>query len=1052
MRAQEGSDTDQAVLEEDQVKIEEVSRQLDEVLRFIQRQKDLDNQPPKFDIDDIAPQIEVDELVAEIKTFEKELEEKLPPDVILALKQDEIETDELENEKDDISIEVGRDQSVLILEAETQKVVEDPETYEIVDNEQDVREDEYESLTHLEKTIEIEKNRWEEHEKSTSILEEDTQLTKSEQASEELTNEVESLRFQISQAEKELESISKDELTLTETKQGEEIRLDVVEETKQHEERIDSIEIDFRDYEETEREREEESVQLKETSESLTTEAMRFEETIIDQNLELEDQAEKEVLDKLTEQEEILREEEIEKLPDLIEIQEDIIVDQEVEEFLSTELEHQATEEELEELNELEERVEAALEEIAEIIETKNENQFLEHEDKVQSRIFPPPTIAYLSNEIADIENSLAQLQIEIPIYQSMESIQANYIPQQQSFGLSFDEQVQHDFLINQLHTEIRVLEKMLGDESPHLLERFHAQVEEDVGELLDVETHQTLAELIDSLELVSQRPTLPEPPPYDFRVELEEQENSNRGQLLRSFEDARRELVAASYNFARENQKQVKGPRKSEPLELKRDDLVKVDGKEINLAFSYNNSMLEFTVVYRKLIIYLFLKDIYLKSKSKNVEAVIPRKTEISRIVRSFITKKKIQYTNNIGFGRESIQKTLKELISEGLLEIKVTGFSETRRRIIKSLLMEHNGTNIEDSFHYTLGKIITGFHEVFARRDANKIMINRLIENGVLPSSVDGKKLLSFKKPVQITNWESYSAKIEAFALFERLHSFVITKGQLPSNPYFKTMLKESIKKGKDRFFIKTGELKDILSEAGKDISDKYHMLSETVIGGGKGQHYGLPALNKKFKGIMKDNKSFIHPDLNTAEFKRSVSEHRKNILSISQDIKGTARGKKINVITKASSEGNFTWQWLEQLFVPDIRLTQFIEYEPHTDTGKIYTAIMDDNIIKLEDKPRDYLNRLNTVNKIFHEFMKKGKKVGGGVNDWINEEVFQRIENFTIKKYKGNTIERKIYDEISGNLRSLIGRLKQDNLTRNQFYQFWVETLNEKMSKKG
>ncbi len=531
------------------------------MLRNIQQQNVLENRPPKYDIDDVAPQVEVDELVAEYKTFEKELEEILPPDAFLALKENKIDTKELDKENDDNWIEVGRDQSVLVLEAETQKVEEEPETYEIVDIEPDVREDEYESLTHQEKTIETEKNRWEEHEKSTAVLEEDLdkKSTNIDQASEELTNEVKLIRFQLSQAEKELESISKDELTLTEIKQGEEITLDVVEETKQHEERIDYIEIEFRDYEETEREREEESVQLKETSESITTEVMRSEGTIIDQNLELEDQAEKKVLDKLTEQEEILREEEIEELPDFIEIQDDVIVDQESAETLFTDLDQQATEEEFKELNELEERVEAAIEEVAEIIETKNENQLLEHEDKVQSEIYPPSTLAYLSNEIADIENSLAQLQIEIPIYQSIGSIQTNYPPQQQSFGLSSDVQVQHDFSITQLYTEIRALEKMLGNyESPRLLEQFHTQVEENVQQLLDVETHQTAAKLVDSLELVSQGPSLPEPPPYDFRAELEEwedQSNSNRGQLPQSFEEAKRKQSAASLNFALKNQ-----------------------------------------------------------------------------------------------------------------------------------------------------------------------------------------------------------------------------------------------------------------------------------------------------------------------------------------------------------------------------------------------------------------------------------------------------------------------------------------------------------------
>ncbi|MFX0172833.1 MAG: hypothetical protein ACFE9L_13030 [Candidatus Hodarchaeota archaeon] len=105
------------------------------------------------------------------------------------------------------------------------------------------------------------------------------------------------------------------------------------------------------------------------------------------------------------------------------------------------------------------------------------------------------------------------------------------------------------------------------------------------------------------------------------------------------------------------------------------------------------------------------------------------------------------------------------------------------------------------------------------------------------------------------------------------------------------------------------------------------------------------------------------------------------------------------------------------------------------------------MDDNVIKIDSNHED-LRRLNLTNKIFHEFMKKAKKVGGGVNNWINEEVFQRVEKFTINKYKEGSIEKKLYNEVSENLRSFVKSNQQNSLTRNQFYQFWVETLNNKI----
>jgi hypothetical protein len=95
------------------------------------------------------------------------------------------------------------------------------------------------------------------------------------------------------------------------------------------------------------------------------------------------------------------------------------------------------------------------------------------------------------------------------------------------------------------------------------LLTQFHPQVGEDIQQLLDVETHQTIPKLVDSLELVSQGPTLPEPPPYDFQAELdeleEEQENLIKGSLLQSLEKAQRKQLAANIDFAKQKLHDVK-------------------------------------------------------------------------------------------------------------------------------------------------------------------------------------------------------------------------------------------------------------------------------------------------------------------------------------------------------------------------------------------------------------------------------------------------------------------------------------------------------------
>lgn len=473
-----------------------------------------EEQPPEFDIDKTAPPLEVEEIIAEYEMLEQELKETLPPDSILAL-EEEFNVKNLEKEIEDYSIEVGGDQNIIVLDVETQ-VLEECETYQINDIEQNIQEDELDFDQELQK--EIENYSREESEKIESSLEES-------QVGEDL----------------------------------------------------------------------------------ITSEAMKSEEIIIDQDIELEDLFQEEGLNEITEQEEITREEETEDLPDLIEIDEGSMENQVVEEFFFTELERQIIEEEINQLEEqVEEDLAAALEtieetvnnqesdenqlselehqgeeeeikehieleeqdeegeteidDVSEINETKKEMKLLELEAKVQSQIPFTPFTAYLSREIAKIESNLAQSQLENLLYQAIEPSDA--------IGLSFDENIPYEFSNTLLDTEIRAIEKMLEDmKSPHLLDRLHTQIEEEQQQL-DIESQQSTPELVDSLELLSQGPTLPEPPPYDFRAELEEledQKNSDQ-RLLQSFKDAQREQTKASLDFLKSN--------------LEKSEESKVDGK----------------------------------------------------------------------------------------------------------------------------------------------------------------------------------------------------------------------------------------------------------------------------------------------------------------------------------------------------------------------------------------------------------------------------------------------------------------------------------------
>ncbi len=93
--------------------------------------------------------------------------------------------------------------------------------------------------------------------------------------------------------------------------------------------------------------------------------------------------------------------------------------------------------------------------------------------------------------------------------------------------------------------------------ESPRLLSQFHPKIQDEVIQSLEVQTSQPIHELENSLELVSQGPTLPEPPSYDFQAELdeleEEQEKIFQDSLLKSLIAAQRAQMTGILNLAKQ-------------------------------------------------------------------------------------------------------------------------------------------------------------------------------------------------------------------------------------------------------------------------------------------------------------------------------------------------------------------------------------------------------------------------------------------------------------------------------------------------------------------
>ena len=108
---------------------------------------------------------------------------------------------------------------------------------------------------------------------------------------------------------------------------------------------------------------------------------------------------------------------------------------------------------------------------------------------------------------------------------------------------------------------EFSSIERYLSTiDSPRLLDQFHTQMQEETTQLLLPGDSQVLPELVDSLELVSTGPTIPEAPPYNFLQDLEDQEEANQHvslthpSLLQSFEQAQLKQELVNYQFVLRN------------------------------------------------------------------------------------------------------------------------------------------------------------------------------------------------------------------------------------------------------------------------------------------------------------------------------------------------------------------------------------------------------------------------------------------------------------------------------------------------------------------
>ncbi|MFX0150165.1 MAG: hypothetical protein ACFFAJ_05255, partial [Candidatus Hodarchaeota archaeon] len=647
---------------------------------------------------------------------------------------------------------------------------------------------------------------------------------------------------------------------------------------------------------------------------------------------------------------------------------------------------------------------------------------------------------------------------------------------QQQPFDLSLENKNLADFYIDQLEIEIHTLEKLLEEvESLQLLDTFRIVMEDSVSQVLDIET---IPEHVDSLELVSQGPTLPEAPSYDFLAELEkweeevgEQVFSVRGQLLRSLEEAKRVQATANYNFALQNSpisgKQTKNQSQKENTVLKdqtikqkkptlipsninrtglrKGEVVTIDGRKITLAIDFGTLRFEPKICYRELIVYSWVKNLFHNNTN---EALTFSRHEAVDEIKEFAKKAGFRLLDTYQLiGPVGVRTALNRMRAEGIIDATIRAKTKLNEITIRSALTMYNDTPVVDTFRYFLARSYEGLHRTAKSKRSDEIL--ELIKVCILPKLIDGYPVLNLTKinPKIVLYWESIAGTIKFKEILDKLYSYALNYRKLPHDSKVKNWLMEAVNKSEDRFEIASGKLKSILSDTGKKLSAKYHVNKEHFK---NGQHKFLELLNKEFNTATITEKdpqglSYIHPKLKGAKITRSTIEQSSgNTLFISSDMNGALPdGRKINVITKGSSKQNLSWQTLEQAFLDDIRIIQFINENKMFWTGKIVSVIIDDTLVK-----KSYVENLKTLNMIFHDIIKKGAAVPSTRDEFLSQKTLDTVFDRTIKDYGKNSIEYSLWNEFQEAFSKHFIHLHDGwILQRGEFEAFWIIFMYER-----
>ncbi|MFX1286258.1 MAG: hypothetical protein ACFFB5_21675 [Promethearchaeota archaeon] len=195
----------------DVILAQQEEEKIEEEVEDNEEETNLEEDPSEIDIDEVAPRIEVEELLAEHEMLEQEFEEFLPPDTILTSEEEGTEVEDFDEDIDDNSADticIGQDTLVLEAKFEVQEAEdEELETYELIETEQEIQDEEPDSSDQQEVDISLGNDICGEVEEDSSILEEDQEIEFSNinQNIEELPIEVEEAELEIHQLEEELE-------------------------------------------------------------------------------------------------------------------------------------------------------------------------------------------------------------------------------------------------------------------------------------------------------------------------------------------------------------------------------------------------------------------------------------------------------------------------------------------------------------------------------------------------------------------------------------------------------------------------------------------------------------------------------------------------------------------------------------------------------------------------------------------------------------------------------------------------------------------------------